>query len=287
MIKLKHFAMIAATALITLAATACGDNDEPDTPGNQPITGGSTLASRQLASYSNGTNRDIDYEFHLNQAGTLMDIYTDHANGHGFNDLPDVYSTALTKVADGCYSFASTKDQANTGDNTTVRNPITVSGYFDTNNGTYLTTLRDEDGSSPVVITSTSRKILSSLPGNSMDYAKTGETYFEIVLSDDNTKADIYLHNIQFVPSMPIQKKLGIKGVSATVKGTAITLEASKVIPVLYQEDGNATPMPSREVTNLSATVKWASKDQSMLKFHCFGMDYGKLFYTQFGALLE
>ena len=72
MITIKHFAMMAATALMALAATACGDNDEPD-------TGGKTFESRQLASYDNGNNNDISYEFHLNQAETLMDIYTDRA----------------------------------------------------------------------------------------------------------------------------------------------------------------------------------------------------------------
>lgn len=281
MITIKHFALMAATALMALAATACGDNDEPDTPGSQPITGGKTFESRQLASYDNGNNNDISYEFHLNQAETLMDIYTDRAYGNGVGEQPDVYGVALSKLADGCYSYASAKSQANTG-----RGPITVSGYFDTVNGTCLTTLRHEDGSSPVVITSTSRKILSSLPGGSMDYANTSDTYFEIVLTD-NAKADIYLHNIQFVPGMPKQKKLGITGVSATVSGTTITLEASKVIPLFYDEAGNATPMPSREVTNLSATINWASKEKSMLKFHCFNMDYGKSFDTQFGALLK
>lgn len=287
MIKLKHFAIILATAMMAVANTACGDNDEPDTPGKQPITDGATYASRQLAVTGNGANRNIDYLFKLNKAGTLMDIYTDHANGYGTGDLPDVYGVKLSKVAGSCYSYASTKDQANTGDKTTVKNPITVSGYIDTANGTFLTTLRDEDGSSPVVITSTSRKILSSLPGGSMDYANTADTYFEVVLSDDNTKADIYLHNIQFVSSMPKQKKLGIMGVSASVSGTVITLSASEITPLLYDASGNATPMPSRKVTNLSATVNWASNDKSTLKFTCFGLDYSTEFLTQFGALLK
>lgn len=281
MIKIKHFALIAATALMALATTACGDNDEPSAPGKNPITDGTPLVSSQLASLENGTNRDINYTFQLNKAKTLMDVYTDHANGQGFNKLPDVYSTALTKVADGCYSYASTKDQANAGDKTTV------SGYFDTNNGTCLTTLRNENGSSPVVITSTSRKILSSLPGGSMDYANTSETYFEVVLSDDNTKADIYLHNIQFVPSMPKQKKLGIMGASATVSGTGIAISAREITPLFYDAAGNATPMPSRKVTNLSATVNWAGKSASALAFTCFGLNYSTSFNTQFGALLK
>ena len=56
MITIKHFAMMAATALMALAATACGDNDEPDTPGSQPITGGKTTTATTTTSAMSSTS---------------------------------------------------------------------------------------------------------------------------------------------------------------------------------------------------------------------------------------
>lgn len=273
---MKHLITLSLLAAVAIF-TSCGGDDEPQ-PAGQKIT----FAANNAVSISRSTASSKSYDAKLSTANLVLTLdITNKILELDVNGLEIADGKLLTFKME-CKSPTS-YELSNDNSYTFASKNVNVSGL--TTDVANVNAAVDSDGKHFNLVVSlsydntlyqvyfTDKNVLSSL-SQGKDYASTTEEYYEYELDLSAMTADLYVHNISFVPGvMPVLEKICIPGVKIESPVLySIILKADEVVP-LYYMNGQPVEMPNRKVKDFSAILDF-QKCTHNVQFNCFGLDW-------------
>ena len=275
--------LLKSMAIATLfILSSCGSDDD-----NKIIT---TINSRLLSFTGVETpyiDNSTDYRFDIDITNSKMslDLYVKVKFNDAMTPLEFNFKDVnITLSSSSVYTFtlsqATPLDNSSKGySNYMVKN---MKGTIDQTNSLYYIRydVVNTDTGETTPVFSTSRRFFSTLADGSNNYFNelTGElepttTFCVYTFNSDNKTVDIDMYNVKFAPKMPIQMRIRIPAVPATLAYGTINLEAEEIVPYAYSTLDKATPMDSRTVTALTSTLDYRN-GEFQLEFNCMGQHF-------------
>lgn len=289
---MKKFLLSLALVAMTLAFTACGD-DEPsinDDPIKETVIG-TNLINSTITISSNSVNyiETADYTFNI-ERGKKEATVSILASGVKFDShMPIEVSFRMEDIKTSTFSENYVKFSAtnvkffdpSTGEENSRYALTNVKGYVDSKNKVYSLEYT-VNGTWRVLVCNTT--IRSRVTDNDYEYqlkpvlspedTKEQELFYSYEIDIKNMKAEVFIHHVQFTvdgQTSPPLKKISIPNLDVTATPTGLELTGNNIVPIYYTGANldQGTPYPALIVTNFKSNVDITSGSKHHIFFNC------------------
>lgn len=277
---MKKFLLSLALMAMTLAFTACGD-DEPsinDDPIKETVIG-TNLINSTITISSNSVNyiETADYTFNI-ERGKKEATVSILASGVKFDShMPIEVSFRMEDIKTSTFSENYVKFSAanvkffdpSTGEENSRYALTNVKGYVDSKNKVYSLEYT-VNGTWRVLVCNTT--INSRVADN--DYTAPTELYYRYAIDITTMKAEVFIYNVQFSvggQTSPSLKKISIPNLDVAATPTGLELTGDNIVPIYYTGANldQGTPYPALIVTNFKSNVDITSGSKHHIFFNC------------------